>query len=426
VGSTVTLDEGETGVTCTIVNDDVAPTLKLVKVVVNGSNPGGTAVADDWTLTADAAAPFDDRDISTAGGSGVFETVYSNQGYDLAESGPGDYVASAWSCDGGSLVGSTVTLDEGETGVTCTITNTAKAMVTVDKRFGGTVDPTIDVDFYIFSGPRIGTGSGFLGGTPIASDSTLGDADGLLFDGVKLNPNATYTVCEDAVPAGWDSTWWIDADGDGVFGAGETEIFPYNPHATDPIPENFGVLCYDFTLGAGEALAIGIENTPPPGGGQRTIGYWKNWSTCTNGNQAATAANNGGAAEGFYLVDDLLPQTIGDLTIDNCEDAVSILDKRDINNGKKRAGDAAFALAAQLLAAQLNVDAGAGTCAAATQAIADAQQLLDDINFNGTGNYFKGSNSNGKGNANTGDAEQAALAHQLAAILDAYNNGLLC
>jgi hypothetical protein len=426
VGSTVTLDEGETGVTCTIVNDDVAPTLKLVKVVVNGSNPGGTAVADDWTLTADAAAPFDDRDISTAGGSGVFETVYSNQGYDLAENGPGDYVAGAWSCDGGSLVGSTVTLDEGETGVTCTIVNTAKAMVTVDKRFGGTVDPTIDVDFYIFSGPRIGTGSGFLGGTPIASDSTLGDADGLLFDGVKLNPDATYTVCEDAVPAGWDSTWWIDADGDGVFGAGETEIFPYNPHATDPIPENFGVLCYDFTLGAGEALAIGIENTPPPGGGQRTIGYWKNWSTCTKGNQAATAASNGGAAEGFYLVDDLLPQTIGDLTIDNCEDAVSILDKRDINNGKKRAGDAAFALAAQLLAAQLNVDAGAGTCAAATQAIADAQQLLDDINFNGTGSYFKGSNSNGKGNANTGDAEQAALAHQLAAILDAYNNGLLC
>ena len=39
-----TLNEGQNAV-CTITNDDVAPTLKLVKNVLN--NNGGNAVADD-------------------------------------------------------------------------------------------------------------------------------------------------------------------------------------------------------------------------------------------------------------------------------------------------------------------------------------------------------------------------------------------
>ncbi|MCL4295825.1 MAG: S8 family serine peptidase [Anaerolineae bacterium] len=117
---TITLNEGDVK-TCTITNDDVAPTLKLVKVVTNDN--GGNAVADDWTLSATASAPFDGRNFSNAGGSGVFETVFANQGYDLTETTVPGYTAGSWSCDGGTLVGSTVTLAEGETGVTCTITN---------------------------------------------------------------------------------------------------------------------------------------------------------------------------------------------------------------------------------------------------------------------------------------------------------------
>ena len=45
----MTLGLGE-DVTCTFVNDDDAPSLTLVKTVVNDN--GGTAVAGDWTLTA--------------------------------------------------------------------------------------------------------------------------------------------------------------------------------------------------------------------------------------------------------------------------------------------------------------------------------------------------------------------------------------
>ncbi|MBK6761959.1 MAG: VWA domain-containing protein [Micrococcales bacterium] len=114
-------------VTCEITNDRNTAELKLVKKV-----SGGSATADDWTLTAKAAAPLNDKNISTPGGSGVFETVYSGTDYTLAESGPGNYTADAWLCEsdqngqvGPQMVqqGDIVSLTKGEK-VTCTILNT--------------------------------------------------------------------------------------------------------------------------------------------------------------------------------------------------------------------------------------------------------------------------------------------------------------
>ena len=46
----------------------------------------------------------------------------------------------------------------------------------------------------------------------------------------------------------------------------------------------------------------------------------------------------------------------------DCIAAVRILDKSKINDGKKQASDAAYNMAAQLLAALLNLSAGAETC----------------------------------------------------------------
>ena len=64
-----------------------------------------------------------------------------------------------------------------------------------------------------------------------------------------------------------------------------------------------------------------------PGGEPRTIGFWKNWNTCTGGGQADTAAANGGPEAGWYILDDLLNYpgyTIGILELDgeDCEIAV--------------------------------------------------------------------------------------------------------
>ena len=78
------------------------------------------------------------------------------------------------------------------------------------------------------------------------------------------------------------------------------------------------------------------------------------------------------------------------------------------------ASEPAYNLASQLLAAKLNVQAGAGTCPPVVTAINQAQNLLYAIGFNGTGTYLKKMNP-----------AQAALANCLATWLDDYNNNRL-
>jgi hypothetical protein len=176
-GGTITLNEGENK-TCTITNDDVAPTVKLVKLVDNGD--GGNAFADDWTLSAVAADPFADRNFSNLGGSGVFETVYANQGYDLSETSLPGYTAGTWSCTGGTLVGSTLTLSEGQTGVTCTITNDDVApKLTLVK------DPTNDDGGNALPDDFLLT----IGGTPATSGTEY-----------TLSANTPYAINETQLP----------------------------------------------------------------------------------------------------------------------------------------------------------------------------------------------------------------------------------
>jgi hypothetical protein len=113
----LSFDETYTSEAC-----ETSPTLKLVKVV-----DGGTAVADDWSLAATAAAPNGGRNFSNAGGSGAFTTIFGGVDYTLSESGGlADYTAGSWSCsvnEGAATAGSSVTLSNGQSAV-CTITNT--------------------------------------------------------------------------------------------------------------------------------------------------------------------------------------------------------------------------------------------------------------------------------------------------------------
>jgi hypothetical protein len=71
-------------------------------------------------------------------------------------------------------------------------------------------------------------------------------------------------------------------------------------------------------------------------------------------------------------------------------------------------------MAAQLLAADLNVAAGAGICSSAATAINQAQALLVKYGFNGSGYAPKLT------------AADTTLANSLATTLDRYNNNLLC
>ncbi len=103
-------------VTCTITNDDVAPTLKLVKSVTNDN--GGTTLSGGWDLTATGSVlGFTDKGDST-----TFHTVKAGVEYTLTESSVPGYSAGSWSCNGGTLSTDKITLGLDDD-VTCTITN---------------------------------------------------------------------------------------------------------------------------------------------------------------------------------------------------------------------------------------------------------------------------------------------------------------
>ncbi|MBT8440457.1 MAG: hypothetical protein KJO91_12065 [Gammaproteobacteria bacterium] len=217
------------------------------------------------------------------------------------------------------------------------------------------------------------------------------------FGGTVFMPG-DYWFCEVNMMPGWSTSLT------GYPGA----IVPNN---TDPGVDN-SVICAPFALDVGETESFSVDNTPPPGGDARTIGFWKNWTSCDgNGNQDA-------------VLDDNLPAPLGSMDIIDCPVAVDLLDKRDIKNpavvkdGKKMAGDAAYGLAAQLLAYELNQNANAGTCSDAVDAAASGHALLTDIGFDGTGGYLKGQSPSVR--------QDKADASMYAGLLDSYNNNELC
>ena len=113
---TVTITEGSNA-TCTVTNFDRAPSLTLVKEVIN--DDGGTASASDWVLSASGPTGFSGPGPSVESGSN-----FSAGTYTLSESGgPAGYVGGGWSCNGGNQIdGNTVEIGLGET-ATCVVTN---------------------------------------------------------------------------------------------------------------------------------------------------------------------------------------------------------------------------------------------------------------------------------------------------------------
>jgi hypothetical protein len=104
--------------TCTITNDDIAPSLTLQKVVSNIF--GGTAQAAEWTLHAIGTL----NPATNLSGTTPVHSIsnFKADTYTLSETGgPDTYNAGAWQCVGGSQEGSTISLALGQS-ATCTIT----------------------------------------------------------------------------------------------------------------------------------------------------------------------------------------------------------------------------------------------------------------------------------------------------------------
>jgi hypothetical protein len=126
--------------TCTVNNNDNAPSLTLVKVVTNDN--GGTAQPSAWTLTAAGPTGFNGVGPSVPNGAS-----FDAGSYDLSEAGPAGYAASSWVCVGGTQNdGDTITVGLGQS-ATCTITNDDIApqltlVKTVTNNNGGSALPT--------------------------------------------------------------------------------------------------------------------------------------------------------------------------------------------------------------------------------------------------------------------------------------------
>ncbi len=122
-GNQIQLDNGQSA-TCTITNDDITPTLTVVKNVINDN--GGTLTATDFSIKLNNDA----LSFSTATQSGATTTyvstpvVQANTSYILSESDLSGYQEGTWSCidvDTEQTV-TAATLNEGQN-VRCTITN---------------------------------------------------------------------------------------------------------------------------------------------------------------------------------------------------------------------------------------------------------------------------------------------------------------
>jgi uncharacterized repeat protein (TIGR01451 family) len=249
-GSQITIGSG--GGSCTITNDDVAPSLTLIKQVVN--DDGGTSLPAAWTLSAAGPTP-----ISGAGAAGS-GPAFSAGTYVLSESGPAHYEASGWTCIGGAQTGSAITLASGES-ATCTITNDdIQPVLTVVKQV------TND------NGGLLGVGSFplIVGSTPVVSGVPNG------FDA------GTYTVSETQRAGYAAGTWGGDCAPNGTvqlaIGDDKTctlvndDIPPelkIDKSAVAPLTIPGGVIAYSVTvsnIGGGDALGVTLTDTLPPAG----------------------------------------------------------------------------------------------------------------------------------------------------------------
>lgn len=273
----------------------------------------------------------------------------------------------------------------------CTFTNTKQGKAKVVKTvLGSPPSGTQAFTFQLRSGASLSSD-----GTVLESLVANANNGGLLSFSTLLVPGDTYQLCE-VVAAGWTTT-----------------LGTFVPNSFNPNADN-SVLCGNFTVVAGGTKTFTVDNSPPPGGRALTIGYWKNWASCkkSGGHQApvldqtmAKAEPTGIQVDSFYLHGSTATPNVAP----DCAKAVSLLSKQNYS-GKNMASDPLFNMTAQLVAAELNLTAGAYTCPQVAQAVFDANALLTKYGFTGTG--YTGPLS----------ATDATAANNLAKLLDDYNN----
>jgi len=212
--------------TCTITNDDTAPSLTLLKTVTTDN--GGTAVNTEWTLTATgtSGSPTNLSGTTPVDSGPTFKA----DTYALAESGgPSGYTAGVWNCEGGTMGDAThVTVALGQS-VTCTITNddiapTLTLVKNLPNDNGGTATQD-DFNVYINGQPAIWGQNTVNAGDLTVSEDTLAGYEPSAWGGAcdedgntTLLPgdNKICTITNDDQPGSLSGIKWNDEDGNGT------------------------------------------------------------------------------------------------------------------------------------------------------------------------------------------------------------------
>jgi Prealbumin-like fold domain len=408
--------------TCTVTNNDISPTLRVIKDIIPDTDAGL------FNLRIDGVVAGTGANVSDNGTTGF---VPVNAGNHMVSETAGtattlsDYVSVI---GGDCAANGTVSLALGQN-KTCTITNTKKGMAQIVKTVSG-LPPAAGQSFTFEIRQGASTASD---GTVLESKST--DASGNLNFTIKLVPGQTYQVCEWVFP-GWNT----NLAGDGPLFVPNSIIPPALPN---PNVNNLTV-CTNFTVQPGQTRTFTVNNMPPPGGRALTIGFWKNWASCSSSNgkgqkpmldlalgiaSAMTtsppgglvgSAQNPGAlwpnyASLWYLVlKGNAASTANNIRpAPDCAKAVNLLNKSTTDGKKKMSSDPIFNMTAQLIAAQLNRFMGAGINGTTIMNIDRAVLLNGKYKFNGLTYSPK---------LTTADTN---LANCLATQLDNYNNGNL-
>jgi hypothetical protein len=406
--------------TCTVTNDDISPTLRVVKVLLPIADSGL------FNLRIDGATAGTGANVTDAGTTGFVPVNAGNHAVsETAGTGTSlsDYVTTF---GGDCAANGTVSLALAQN-KTCVITNKKKGLAEIDKTVSG--QPPAAGQSFTFE-LRQGA-STFSDGTVLETKNT--DATGNINFTTKLIPGDTYQVCEWVFP-GWNT----NLVGDGPLFVPNSMIPPALPN---PNVVNLTV-CADFTVQPGQTRTFTVDNSPPPGGRALTIGFWKNWASCANSNgkgqkpmldlalgfaSANTTNPPGGLvvsaqnpgilwpnyASAWYLVLKGNPASTANniRPAPDCDKAVNLLNKSTIDGKKKMASDPLFNMTAQLVGAQLNRFMGAGINGTTIMNIDRAVLLNGKYKFNGLTYSPK---------LTTADTNTANC---LATQLDNYNNG---
>jgi hypothetical protein len=415
--ATFELDAGET-VTCTFTNTERG-TIIVKKV----TDP--TTATQKFDFTGDAAGSIGNGETITVGNlvPGTYtSTEGAVTGWDLVALACDDSTSPTPSTTDLGNAKATFELDPGET-VTCTFTNrmrgTAKVIKTVANSDGSNPQAPTGTEAFTFELRQGATP--IIGNPGTVLETQVADAGngGQFTFAELLVPGDHYQVCEQLPAPGW------------VIELGPDQFVP-EQFLADGQTLNPGVVndvyCVDFVAQVGpEPTVFNVLDKRPPGGFGLTIGYWKNWASCTKSaakkqnsldltlfeygsDGLVVSATSGGwpvFGPTYWLV---LTSGADENNADDCDVAVSLLDKRAVDTGRKMANDPAFNLAAQLVAAQLNYKADAATTV--TNEINASVLLLGKYKFDGS-THTKISK------------QDAAAMNDLAHTLDLYNNNLL-